>query len=195
MAVNDDTRLGCGRTIDDVWAAVDQPPTLHEQHCEHCQRARASLTNLTVATTALRRHDEEHLRPGPRVKSAVMNLVRAQVRRSQPIPLAVPEFGHAAELTISEQAVVAVVWTAADAIPGVRVRRCQVQLAPTGQRTGEPASLAVTLTVAVSVDVAVTTGIPAAVPALQTRITQLLTAETGLDARTIHVTVEDVYDA
>ena len=194
MAVNDDTRLGCGRLIDDVWATADQPPDQHEQQCAQCQRARASLTDLTAATAALRRHDEEHLQPGPRVKSAVMTLVRAQVRRSQPIPLAVPEPGNAAELTISEQAVVAVIWTAADAIPGIRVRRCDVHLPPTGQRTGQPARLTVTLTVAVSVDVAVTTTIPAAIPDLQARITALLATETGLDARTIHVTVEDIYD-
>lgn len=195
MAVSDDTRLGCGRTIDDVWAASNQPPTSHELTCQHCQRARASLAGLADATEALRVHEEEHLRPGPRVKLAVMSLVRTQVRRSQSIPLAIPEPGAPAQLTISEQAVLAVVWTAADATPGVRVRRCDVRLAPTGQRTGHPAAITVTLTVAVSVDVAVATTIPAAVPRLQTRITQLVAAETGLDTHTIHVTVEDVYDA
>lgn len=195
MAVTDDTRLGCGRTIEDVWATADEPPTLHEQRCVHCQRARTSLTDLTAATTVLRRHDEEHLRPSPRVKTAVMSLVRAQVRRSQPIPLVVPDPGSAAELTISEQAVLAVVWNAADATRGVRVRRCDVHLAPAGQRTGQPAALAINLTVAVSVDVALTTSIPAAVPDLQARIVALLAAQTGLDAQTIRVTVEDVYDA
>lgn len=195
MAVNDDARLGCGRLIDDVWARADQPPDEHERGCPHCQRARASLADLTAATAALRADDEQHLHPGPRVKAAVMSLVRAQVRRSQPIPLAVPAPGSAAELTISEQAVLAVIWTAADATPGIRVRRCDVQLAATGQRTGEPAALTVTLTVAVSVDVAVTTTIPAAVPDLQARITALLAAETGLGAQSIHVNIEDVYDA
>ncbi len=195
MAVNDDTRLGCGRTIDDVWTSADQPSNPHERGCQHCQRARASLAHLTDATDALRLHDEEHLHPGPRVKLAVMNLVRAQVRRSQPIPLAVPEPGTPAQLTISEQAVLAVVWRAADAIPGIRVRRCAVHLSPTGQQTGQPAALTVTLTVAVSVEVAVATTIPAAVPQLQARITQLAAAETGLDTRTIHVSVEDLYDA
>lgn len=195
MAVNDDTRLGCGRTIDEVWATADQPPTAHERDCDYCQRARDSLSELTAATTALRRHDEEHLQPGPGVKSAVMNLVRAQVRRTQPFPLAVPELGDAAELTISQQAVVAVVWTAGDAIAGVRVRRCQARLAPSGQRTGEPAGLTVTLTVAVSVELARTTGIRAAVPTLRSRITRVLADETGLDARLIHIAVEDIYDA
>lgn len=195
MAVNDDTRLGCGRTVDDVWATADQPPDPHERQCPYCQRARASLTEVTAATAALRVHEQEHLRPGPRVKTAVMDLVRTQVRRSQPIPLAVPEPGGAAELTISEQAVLGVVWTAADATPGVRLRRCDIHLAATDQRTGQPAALALTLTVAVSVDVATTTSIPAAVPDLQARITALLAAETGLDARTIHITVEDLYDA
>lgn len=194
MAVNQDTRLGCGRLIDDVWATADQRPDPHEQGCPHCRRARASLADLSAATVALRLQDEE-LRPGPRVRTAVMSLVRAQVRRTQPIPLAVPGPGGAAELTISEQAVVAAVWTAADATPGVHVRRCDVRLSPTGQRTGQPAAITVAITVAVSVDVALSTSIPDAVPHLRARITTQLAAETGLDARTVHVTVEDVFDA
>ena len=46
----DPNRLGCGRSIDDVWVRVDLPPDPHEQTCPDCQAARHDLGDLAAAT-------------------------------------------------------------------------------------------------------------------------------------------------
>ena len=48
----DPNRLGCGRSIDDVWARVDLPPDPHEQTCPDCQAARHDLGDLAVPRAA-----------------------------------------------------------------------------------------------------------------------------------------------
>lgn len=191
MAVTEGARLGCGRMIDDVWAALDEPADAHEQMCPYCQQARASLDDLALATTELRTHDEENLRPGRELKTSVMHLVHAQVRRGQSLPLIVPEPGAPATLTISEQAVLGVVWTVADLHPGVRARRCSVQVED-GQRPG--LSAAVTMTLAVTVAASYAASTLTSVRTLRARIAERVIAETGLHATTIDVVVEDLYD-
>ncbi len=194
MAVNDDQpRLGCGRLVDDVWATAEEPPTAHEASCPFCQRARASMQQLADATDALTDHEDESpdYTPSINVKDLVMQLVHVEVRRGQPIPLLNPDPpGTPPELTISEQAVLDVIWRAADALPGVRARHCTVQLDPADQQPGQPA------TVQVNVNIAIVTGlsIPQLTERLRVQLTDQIAAETGLTARRIGITVEDLYD-
>lgn len=194
MAVtNDQPRLGCGRLVDDVWATAEDPPTVHQTTCPFCQRARASLQQLAVATDALSDHEDESpdYTPGIHVKDLVMQLVHVEVRRGQPIPLLNPDPpGRPPDLTISEQAVLDVVWRAADALPGVRARHCAVQLDPADQQPGQPA------TVQVDVDIAIVLvlSIPQLTERLRMQLTDQIGAETGLTARRIGITVEDLYD-
>lgn len=190
MAVTNEVRLGCGRTIDDVWAALDGPADAHEQACPYCRRARASLDDLAVATTELRIHDEENVQPGRELKTSVMHLVRAQVRRGQPIPLILPEPDAPVTLTISEQAVLEVVWAVADAQPGVRARRCSVQLGD-DQQPGHTAAVTVTLHLAVAASRH--QSLLSSVSALRARIAEQVTAAAGLHTKTIDVIVEDLY--
>lgn len=194
MAVNDDQpRLGCGRFVDDVWATAEEPSTPHETGCPFCQRARASMQQLTEATDALSDHEDESpdYTPGMYVKDLVMQLVHVEVRRGQPIPLLNPDPpGPPPDLTISEQAVLDVIWRAADAFPGVRARHCTVKLEPADQQPGEPA------TVQVDVNIAVTVGlsIPQLSDRLRVQLADQIAEETGLIVRRIGITVEDIYD-
>ena len=123
----DDARLSCGRSIDDVWSHLDGAPDEHERTCPWCTEARARLLRLSEATADLRTSeaDDPALQPDPGFTSSVMGLVRAEVRRGQAIPL---DPDDEPGLTISEQAVVGLVWEAADTVPGVRARRCRVRL-------------------------------------------------------------------
>ncbi|HEY0239752.1 MAG TPA: Asp23/Gls24 family envelope stress response protein [Friedmanniella sp.] len=190
----DDTRLSCGRSIDDVWEHVGSPPDAHERGCPYCQEARARLQRLSTATADLRAAEavDPELQPGPDFAASVMSLVRAEVRRGQTFPLEAEEVPG---LTISEQAVVGLVWTAADGVPGMRARRCLVrQVEPDEQ--GEPGDDGEVLSpIDVDVDLTVVvelgTSIPAASAELRRRVVGLVDAETGLRVRRVDLTVED----
>lgn len=185
----DDTRLSCGRSIDDVWSHIDGVPDPHERSCPYCLEARARLLRLSDATADLRATEaaDPSLQPDPGFTASVMSLVRAEVRRGQTFPLDVEEEPG---LTISEQAVVGLVWAAADAVPGLRARRCQVHLVDPDHVSGPTG---VTL-VDVDLDVAVGPGtaIPAATAELRGRVARLVDAEAGLRVRRVDLRVEDV---
>ena len=188
----DDTRLSCGRSIDDVWDHIGSPPDAHERDCPYCQEARTRLLRLSAATADLRSTEavDPDLQPAPGFAESVMTLVRAEVRRGQVIPL---EADPDPELTISEQAVVGLVWTAADAVPGLRARRCRVVQADPADLTDADVASSLTL---VDVDLTVAiepgTSIPAASDLLRRRVVGLVDLETGLQVRRVDLTVEDV---
>jgi uncharacterized alkaline shock family protein YloU len=182
----DDTRLSCGRSIDDVWSHIEGPPDEHERDCPYCLEARARLLRLSVAAADLRVVEaaDPELQPNPGFTASVMSLVRAEVRRGQSIPLDVDEDPG---LTISEQAVVSLVWAAADTVPGVRARRCRVRLVDREPDVG-PTDVDVELAVAVHPG----TSIRATTDQLRSRVTALVDAEAGLRVRRVELTVEDV---
>jgi hypothetical protein len=215
----DDARLSCGRSIDDVWSHLDGPPDEHERRCPYCTEARARLLRLSDATSDLRAAEasDPDLQPDAGFTASVMGLVRAEVRRGQAIPL---DPDDDPGLTISEQAVVALVWEAADSVAGVRARRCRVRLvaeddAPGSSladldggaagRTvardqvayGEPGAVLTAgggtlVDVDLSLAVAAGTSIAAATSTLRTRVTERVGAASGLRVRRVELLVEDV---
>ena len=182
----DDSRLSCGRSIDDVWSHLDGVPDVHERDCPYCLEARARLLRLSQVTADLRtaQADDPELQPAPGFASSVMSLVRAEVRRGQALPLDVDEDPG---LTISEQAVVSLVWAAADTVPGVRARRCRVQLVERDPDTG-PTDVDVDLAVAVHAG----TPIQEATGRLRALVKARVDAEAGLRVRRVTIVVEDV---
>lgn len=196
MAVDDQPRLGCGRLIDEVWDHIDQPPTAHEATCSFCSDARAGLGRLSVATAELKSSDAANaeLQIGSAVKAAIMRIARAEVRRARRLPLEQPPADQiAAALTVSEQAVAAVVRGAADAVAGVRARRCTIDI----DKTVMPASTQ-PLPAAVQVDlriaVASTTVIPVAVTEIRRRIDEAMARWVGVIVTGTRIEVEDIYD-
>lgn len=182
----DDTRLSCGRSIDDVWSHVGGAPDEHERSCPYCLEARARLLRLSDATADLRSAEavDPGLQPQAGFTASVMSLVRAEVRRGQALPLDVDEEPG---LTISEQAAVSLVWAAADTVPGVRARRCRVHLVDRDPDTG-PTEVDVDLAVAVHPG----TSIRTATDQLRSRVTALVDAESGLRVRRVELSVEEV---
>ena len=207
MAVNDNpSRLGCGRLVDDVWERLDRPPDAHERSCPFCTDARADLQRLALATRQLIETDahDAGLQIGPQVKTAIMTIARSEVRRARRIPLEPPPAGEVeAPLSISEQAVVALVRAAADEIPGVRARRCNVEidkatlrmapstLPPTAAGSRSPITLRVQLRVAVAAG----TAIPSLVRQVRARVNRQVLRRVGISVSGVDVEVEDVYDA
>jgi uncharacterized alkaline shock family protein YloU len=184
--------LGCGRGIDEVWATIDQHPTAHESGCVQCRTARASLAKLAQATGTFRDNDAEDtsLQPHHAVKDAIMNLARAEVRRGSRLPVYRADQGG---ITISEQAITSVICFGADALPGVRARRCRVRPAPDTPDGPRPAG---TSDISVSLRIAVASGtdIPGTAELLRERTISMIAAHVGLKAGAINITVEDFYD-
>lgn len=205
--------LGCGRSIDGIWAAIDRAPTMHEEQCAQCQAARARLKNLSEATRSLRERDRHNpaLKPDPGIKTAIMDVARAEARRGSRVLLLDNERGT---VEISEQALGSVIRQAPTAIPGIHARRCHIELHPvatrasglnssgqdrpstnTGATTGigtglMTSGLVISLRVAAAADI----DMPRTADALRRRISTAVVAGVGISAGIINITVEDLYD-
>ena len=203
MALDDIPRLGCGHSIDRIWATIDRSPTAHEEQCEQCQTARTQLEGLRKATRSLRESDLRNLalKPRPGIKNAIMDVARAEVRRGSRILLRSADNGTT---EISEQALSSLVRFAAAAIPGVHSRRCRIEIRsaaaslagedhPSGT-TGTPADAGPRLIVNLRVAAAPGIVIPLMAEALRQEISNAIPAGVGIGAGTVNITVEDLYD-
>ncbi|MCY0905325.1 Asp23/Gls24 family envelope stress response protein [Arthrobacter sp. H14-L1] len=200
MALDDEPRLGCGRSIDRIWTTVDQPPNAHEQTCGQCQAARSRLRSLREATQSLRESDVHNtdLKPRSGVKSSIMDVARAEIRRSRRILLASNGNGTT---EISEQALSAVIRLAAAEVHGIHARRCRIEIASAssdssaGDRpSGYPGLVGSHLVIGLRVAVAPDINIPRTVESLRQRIITAVPAGVGISAGTVNLTVEDLYD-
>lgn len=202
MALDDIPRLGCGQSIDRLWATINRPPTAHEESCEQCQTARTQLQRLREATRSLSESDLHNpaLEPRPGIKNAIMDVARAEVRRGSRIRLRSAENGIT---EISEQALSSVIRFAAAAIPGVHSRRCRIEirsaagLAGEDHRvgtTGNAADAAPRLIVNLRVAAAPGVVIPLVAEALRHEISNAFPAVVGIKTGTVNIIVEDLYD-
>lgn len=181
--------LGCGRSIDDVWARIDRPLDGHERECGDCQRARQSLARLRLATDDLKATAPQA--PSLKVKDAVMAVARAEVRRGRRLPVRTSVAG---DLQLSEQIVATVVREAADTILGVHARRCTVALDETGDRGVVPEAGVRQIDVVLGVAMALGQPIPRALDDLRTVIRDEVERRLGVVTAQIDITVEDLYD-
>nr|WP_233913843.1 Asp23/Gls24 family envelope stress response protein [Arthrobacter polaris]UIK89467.1 Asp23/Gls24 family envelope stress response protein [Arthrobacter polaris] len=196
MALDDTPRLGCGRSIDQIWAGMEQPPTAHEQHCQQCQTAKAQLERLQKATRTLAHNDQQdpELKPRTRVTNGIMDVARAEVRRGRRLLVRTTENGT---IEISEQALISLIRVAATKVPGIHSRRCRIEIdAGTGSQTEKSWCPVPATRVVINLRVAAAAGIeiPAAVKALREQISKILPASMGVKAGAINITVEDLYD-
>jgi len=193
--VADDTRLSCGRSIDDVWSHLDGAPDEHERGCPYCLEARARLLRLADAAVDLRTSEaaDPTLQPDPGFAASVMGLVRAEVRRGQAIPL---DDDDEPGLTISEQAVVGLVWAAADSVPGVRARRCRVRVALRDDADDDAAERVFAggtlVDVGLSLALQPGTSLVEATTLLRERVTDRVGEQSGLRVRRVDLAVEEV---
>ena len=195
MAVSSSTRLGCGRDIDEVWAGVDRPATPHEQTCPYCGAARESMRDLGRATAELRAQDEEDpdLQVGPQVIARILDVARSEARRSRRLPLSKPRPGQVVdELTVSEQAVAAVVRRTGDRYGGVQVRRCSIDLVDAVVQESEPGASDVRVSLRVSVGAGVS--IPQLSAELRSAVMAVVDREVGMNVVGVDLVVEDVHE-
>lgn len=194
MAVSSSTRLGCGRDIDEVWAGIDRPATPHEQTCPFCSAARESMRELGRVTAELRTQDEEDpdLQAGPQVIARILDIARSEARRSRRLPLSKPRPGQVVdELTVSEQAVAAVVRRTGDRYGGVQVRRCSIDLVDATVQEEQGASdVRVSLRVSVAADVS----IPVLSAELRSAVMAVVDREVGINVVGVDLVVEDVHE-
>ena len=141
MEVNTGHSLPCGRDVEQVWEAIDLADG-HTRVCPHCAVVRESLLVLRAATDEMAR---EEIEPPFDLVGRVMSAVRADVRRTEVVPL--PGDGLA---RISTQAIAALLRYAADGVYGVRARTCRVVEAP--ESTSADPLIEVELHIAISAD-------------------------------------------
>lgn len=199
MAIEEQSLLACGRPIDQVWEHIEDSPDAHEASCRDCQQARRSLAELDEVASSLRLDDETDpdLAPPPSIKTSIMELAKAEVRRGWRLPLRLPALNDLpAELTISEQTVAGVVRFAADRISGLHARRCKVSLERSSPT--DPRIVAGDATVRVVIDLGVALSarvqILEATQALRDRVRAAVLADTGMSVEKINVSVEDLFD-
>ncbi len=197
MAVERDVpRLGCGEPIDAIWASIGHPASAHQAQCTQCQAARESLLRLSHATEALRDADlrDPRLEPRPDVTAAVMAVARSEVRRGRTIRFRNAPGGA---ISISEQAICAVIREAVGTVPGVRARRCHIEVAAdtdTNADSGRTGNRTAWLDVDLRVVAAAGTLTPARINSLRHTVTETLLARFGVAGGAINITVEDLYD-
>lgn len=193
VAYEDDGRLGCGRTIAQVWERIDVPPDEHEATCPDCSDARRSLQHLATSTRELRSRDEQDrlLQVPDGVLDRVLDVARAEVRRGRTLPLRQPAPEADPTLTVSEQTVADLVRRVADRDPDVEARRCSVAELEDGTRPpGEVAALRVEL----RLSVAVGAPIPAVTAGLRRQIVEEVADVVGVVVPRVDLIVEDVHD-
>lgn len=201
----DPNRLGCGRSIDDVWARIDLPPDPHERTCPDCQAARHDLGDLAIATRRVVATDKADpaLRLDPTALTSILEIARAEVRRGRRIPMEQPPPGQARdELTVSEQTLANLIRRTSDEIDGLEARRCTVALSEhdspdnppeAGASQPEAPPAPTEITVGLRISVASTAAIPALTQLLRERVRTAVELEVGIAATTINITVEDIF--
>ena len=189
MAMNPTTQdylLPCGRDVETVWERLSDVEAgyadEHELTCPHCSQARAGLLAVRAATEELISDEAE---PSAGLTGRIMSAVRADIRRRDLLPLATSQDGP---LRISEQAVAAVLRFAADGVPGVRARRCQVSAAAAAN--GE-----VALTVELGIAVSYGAFAADALDVVRERVSAAAASRIGTRVDRLDLTVTDLYDA
>ncbi|HEX8865340.1 MAG TPA: Asp23/Gls24 family envelope stress response protein [Lentzea sp.] len=178
MEVTSDYDLPCGRDVDQVWEALDLADG-HTRSCPHCAAVRESLLVLRAATEEMVREEVE---PPSDLVSRVMSAVRADVRRSDVVPL--PGDGLA---RISTRAVAAVLRYAADGVAGVRARGCRVTEAP--ESTGADPVIEVELSIAITTSVT-----PETFEEVRRRVLAAASARIGVRLARLDLVVSDVLE-
>lgn len=187
-------RLGCGRDLDELWASIDDAPTPHEKACEDCRSARSALHHLASVTESMRDRDRDDpdMRPGNKVREAIMLVARAEIRRGRRAPLRTTVLGA---IDISEQALTSLIRFAASTLPGVHARRCTISATgPAGVRSATDPVDVDDIRITLQVALASTVKIPATMILLRERVGTIVQAQTSITMKQINIVVEDLYD-
>ena len=192
MAVTTDDQLGCGRDVDEVWESADSPPTEHESQCPHCRAARRSLTDLNHLTQQLKNRDiaAPTLHVPQQLLDKVDSVARAEVRRGSSIPMVRTENQAQPTLTVSRQAIAAVVWHTSDQLlPAIEARKCFVKSIDAEGDPGTP----VEITLDIDVSVAHGLSIHQEVADLRARLMAAVQEKIGITVSRVDVIVGDVH--
>ncbi|MDX2967888.1 hypothetical protein PWY87_25890 [Kribbella solani] len=188
MAMNSDSPvadlhpLPCGRTVEDVWDDLDTeqhggPANAHLADCAHCQTAKASLEQLAAAT-ALLIDDPVDVPTG--LLDRIMTAVRADLNLGRTLPLPT----GSAQVEVSVSALASVLRYAVDGVPGIRARRCRIDL-----DEDRPDAVRVSMTVALRFGA----GQVAALDEARDRVAAALQGQVGYTLSSLDFEVVDVW--
>lgn len=184
MALNsNDDLLGCGRSIDSVWANLGEEPDAHQATCEYCLQARQQLRALYDLTQEVRTVEATEA-PDASLTDRIMSAARAEVRRGRRVPL---ELSPHAVVEASEYAISAVVRSAVDAVPGTVARACRIRV------LDEQTEGLVNIGVSAGIKVSETRVIPELQHELRRSIARAVREKLGLRVATVDLVVEDIH--
>ena len=185
MSEND--ALECGRTLEDVSAALDAGTGYSDPHmsrCPYCQNALALLAAPGGFTRALLEADAESL-PEPPASwlAGIMDSITRELRSGRSLPIAHPD--PQVEVRIDEGAVKALLRSVGDSVDGVVIG--SVALTGDVEEPGAPVGIAFTISVAWP------RTIPAATAALREAVERAVRQHTELNVTSIDITVVDMH--
>ena len=147
--------------------------------------------------------EDPELQAGPQVIARILEVARSEARRSRRLPLSKPRPGQVVdELTVSEQAVAAVVRRTGDRHGGLQVRRCSIDLvdargagrARVRRRRGPGRRGASDVRVSLRVSVGADVSIPLLSAELRSAVMAVVDREVGMNVVGVDIVVEDVHD-
>lgn len=138
---------------------------------------------LSEATSAVLA--DQSLVPPPDLRERIMSVLRAEIRRSDRLPLPPSELGP---VDVSELAVAVVLRFAADTVEGVRARRCRL-LSPSAD-SSRPGALEVEMSIALRYG---PEAVIDQVDKVRARVIAAASAQVGLIVSRVDIQVADVY--
>jgi uncharacterized alkaline shock family protein YloU len=189
MAVNENElrTLNCGKTIEELSAylAADRTPSDPRiDTCPECLNALQGLTRVSQLFQDLIRQDVTDLPAPPEnwFQDIMMNIHR-EVRSGRSLPLPHPD--KRVDLSLTEGAVLALIRSAADAVPGLVIGTSRLD--GNVEEPGAPIDVSVTASVVWN------RPIPDATRTLRTRIYDALVTHTALNVTSVNITIKDLH--
>lgn len=196
MEIANEPLLGCGRSLDSIWEALEFGPDAHQKECPYCQEAWLHASSVEEATRELRDSDVEDttLSLDSNFTRKVMDIARAEIRRGRKIPILE---GPAGNVTVSEQTLTALVRSALEDMPEVHARRCRIDISMREpSAAGENTVLRTGETMKIDLRVATLSTVEIRQTAEKARqlITQKLMGSLGTRIDAVNITVEDIFN-
>lgn len=196
MEIANEPLLGCGRSMDSIWDALDTGQDAHQKDCPFCQEAWLRALKVKEATRELRDSDEQDptLELGAQFTRKVMDIARAEIRRGRKISLLE---GPQGDVTVSEQTLTAQVRAALEGMPEIHARRCRIDISMRDSGgDGGSANLGPVQPMKINLRVATLSTVEIRKTAEKARqlITQQLLESLGTQIDTVNITVEDIFN-
>ena len=189
MNENEPRTLNCGKTIEELSAYLAADRTPYDpsiEACPECLNALQGLTRVSQLFHDLITQDVTDL-PAPRENwfEDIMTNIHREVRSGRSLPLPHPD--KRVDLSLTEGAVLALIRSAGDIVPGLVIGTCHLK--GNVEEPGAPVDVSVTASIVWNQP------IPDATRTLRTHIYEALATHTALNVTSVNITIKDLHRA